>query len=144
MLDGGLTILGYHVLRGGGEGPLEVVAELGALTGFVDEDVVNGQTYRYAVAAYNALGLGAVTETVQATPSADRKCRVVSCPGLPKTLGPLSKNVMTVPTFCQLFQVSASNCTIPTFGKLAPRWYLLQTVTSPFKQVRKAGVEAVR
>lgn len=75
-VDGGTPVTGYRLYRDGAALP----ATLGATdTGFVDDDVVNGQQYRYQVAARNIVGEGARSAEVTATPTAGFTC----CPANP-------------------------------------------------------------
>ena len=56
--DGGSPITGYVVLRGEAPGDLEVIATLGPVFTWTDEDVERGTTYYYSVAAINDVGEG--------------------------------------------------------------------------------------
>ncbi len=69
--DGGWTITGYKVYRGTVSGGEVLVATLGNVTTYVDSAVVNDQTYYYRVSAVNAMGEGASTGSVDATPFAE-------------------------------------------------------------------------
>jgi fibronectin type 3 domain-containing protein len=74
--DGGEPISGYVVLRGNSSDALsELERSLGDLT-YTDRSVVDGVTYFYAIAAVNAVGSGAMSETAQATPQ-----QIRSAPG---------------------------------------------------------------
>ena len=66
--DGGLPVLGYHVLRASDERPMERVATLGNVTGFCDMDVVCGARYWYAVSAFNLRGEGPATAPTDVVP----------------------------------------------------------------------------
>jgi predicted phage tail protein len=67
--DGGSPITGYKVYRGTSEGAETLLATLGNTLTYVDNDVVNGQTYYYRVSAVNALGEGPLTGSVVAKPN---------------------------------------------------------------------------
>ncbi len=57
--DGGSPILGYRIYRGttpGGQGPTPLLTTGAATTTASDTSAVNGTTYYYKVAAYNAVG----------------------------------------------------------------------------------------
>ena len=56
--DGGSVITGYVVLRGETANDLQVVANLGDVTSFIDEGLPRGRTYHYSVAAINDVGQG--------------------------------------------------------------------------------------
>jgi titin len=56
--DGGSPVTGYLVYRGDSAGSMEVVATLGMVTTWTDEDVERGKTYYYSVAALNVAGEG--------------------------------------------------------------------------------------
>ncbi|MCU0799664.1 MAG: fibronectin type III domain-containing protein, partial [Candidatus Thermoplasmatota archaeon] len=56
--DGGSPVTGYVVFRSNGTGALSRFVELGDVLTYLDESVVNGTTYRYAVLALNSVGEG--------------------------------------------------------------------------------------
>ncbi|MCK5253366.1 MAG: fibronectin type III domain-containing protein, partial [Thermoplasmata archaeon] len=56
--DGGTALTGYVVLRGSSADDMEVVATLGVVTSWTDEDAKRGRTYLYSVAALNEHGKG--------------------------------------------------------------------------------------
>jgi hypothetical protein len=67
--DGGSAITGYKVLRGSNVTDLVVIGNTSVTTlNYIDEDVVAGQTYYYAVIAVNNIGNSAVPEPVSAVP----------------------------------------------------------------------------
>jgi hypothetical protein len=66
--DGASAITGYIVLRGDTPEHLAQVALLGNVMVYQDRDVVNMQTYHYAVQAINKAGRGAMSATAEATP----------------------------------------------------------------------------
>jgi hypothetical protein len=59
--DGGSPITGYVIFRSNGTGALSRFVELGDVLTYLDESVVNGSTYRYAVLAVNSVGEGPMT-----------------------------------------------------------------------------------
>jgi fibronectin type 3 domain-containing protein len=65
--SGGLEILGYHIHRAEGSGEMEPVRTLGNVTSFIDEDVVLGTVYSYAVASFTEEGNSTLTPTVTIT-----------------------------------------------------------------------------
>ncbi|HMQ27382.1 MAG TPA: GDSL-type esterase/lipase family protein, partial [Acidimicrobiales bacterium] len=69
--DGGGAITAYRVYRDGVALPTAFSA---AQRSYLDEDVVNGTTYRYAVAAVNGVGEGARSTEAEATPVAGFVC----------------------------------------------------------------------
>jgi fibronectin type 3 domain-containing protein len=69
--DGGWPVTGYKVYRGTAEGAEVLLATLGNVTTYTDSAVANDQTYHYRVSAVNAMGEGASTGSVDATPSAE-------------------------------------------------------------------------
>jgi len=66
---GGSPITGYKVYRGTSESDLTLLASVGAVTTYVDDEVVNDQTYYYKVSAINAVGEGPLSEVEDATPT---------------------------------------------------------------------------
>ncbi|GAH64598.1 unnamed protein product, partial [marine sediment metagenome] len=62
--DGALAISGYAIKRGLSLDSLRKIVDLGDVTSFVDDSVVMGQTYHYALAAINEAGTGPYTEPV--------------------------------------------------------------------------------
>jgi titin len=68
-LDGGRPILGYRILRGDSGGPPEIIAERGLITDFMDEGLINGVSYQYAISAFNNVGEGMPTEFIDVTPA---------------------------------------------------------------------------
>jgi len=67
---GGASITGYRVYRGTSSGSVSVVAELDNVLGYNDTGLANGETYRYQVAAVNAVGEGPRSVEVTVVPSA--------------------------------------------------------------------------
>ncbi|MCK5414589.1 MAG: fibronectin type III domain-containing protein, partial [Thermoplasmata archaeon] len=66
-MDGGSPVTSYTVYKGGSSGDLVEIARMGMLFSFVDYDVEEGSTYRYAVAAENAAGVGEMSRVVKVT-----------------------------------------------------------------------------
>lgn len=66
-MDGGSPVTSYTVYKGGSSGDLVEIARMGMLFTFVDYDVEEGSTYRYAVAAENAAGVGEMSRVVKVT-----------------------------------------------------------------------------
>ncbi len=77
-------VLGYSVHRGGSPGSLDLYGQPGNVTEFNDTSVTNWQTYYYSVAAYDAIGVGTMSNTVNATPGA--------LPGQPENLTAYKSN----------------------------------------------------
>lgn len=71
VADGGSAVTGYRLYRNGVAVPAAFTA---AQRSYLDEDVVNGTTYRYAVAALNVVGEGARSAETEATPVAGFVC----------------------------------------------------------------------
>jgi len=67
--DGASPLLGYVLLRGPSLADLKEAAQLGLVMVYRDTEVMNGQTYHYAVVAVNAAGRGELSGIVSATPS---------------------------------------------------------------------------
>jgi hypothetical protein len=67
--DGGSPILEYRVYRDGGETPVHTTPD-GTTTSWTDSGVTNGQTYAYVVRAVNETGVGLLSGSVDATPTA--------------------------------------------------------------------------
>ena len=82
--DGGSAITGYHVYQGASPTGTAWVAatDAGTLT-YAATGLTNGQTYHFNVTAANALGQGATTPTVSATPLAtpDPPTALLATPG---------------------------------------------------------------
>lgn len=74
LADGGSPITNYKVYRGDSSGSLVLWSTLGNVLTYLDFNVVNGQTYYYAISAVNAVGEGPhsieVSETPASLPSA--------------------------------------------------------------------------
>ncbi|MCK5252571.1 MAG: fibronectin type III domain-containing protein, partial [Thermoplasmata archaeon] len=68
--SGGSAIVGYRILRGTDPGSLELMTQLGwSEISYIDDQVVNGVAYYYAVLAYSALGEGLLSNIIDRTPS---------------------------------------------------------------------------
>lgn len=67
---GGVEVTGYRVYRGEAGRSQALFATLGVVFSFADSAVTNGRTYYYAVSAVNAVGEGAWSHVVSATPIA--------------------------------------------------------------------------
>jgi hypothetical protein len=68
--DGGSPITAYEVYRGDAAGTATLLTTVPGSLEYLDSSVTNGQTYFYEVAAVNAVGLGARSGEVSATPQA--------------------------------------------------------------------------
>jgi fibronectin type 3 domain-containing protein len=79
--DGGNVITGYKVYRGTAAGAGTLLATLGSELSYTDDEVINGQTYYYSVSAVTAIGEGARTEELPATPAA-----AATVPSVPQSL----------------------------------------------------------
>lgn len=79
--NGGSVLTNYAIYRGTNPGSRFLLAEIGDVIQYVDIGLANGQTYYYAVAAENAVGEGAASDGVAATPTA-----VFTVPGPPVRL----------------------------------------------------------
>jgi len=66
--DGGAAITGYKVYRGTIAGGGTLLVTLGDVRTYFDSGLINGRTYYYQVSAMNALGEGARSNEVSATP----------------------------------------------------------------------------
>lgn len=80
--NGGSTITGYQISRGLSPGAETPYATVGAVSSFADAAVSAGTAYYYTVAATNAVGTGAGSGEVSATPTT-----VPSAPTLTATAG---------------------------------------------------------
>jgi parallel beta-helix repeat protein len=67
--DGGSPITHYEIYRGDAPGVDVFLVEIGNLSYYNDTTVTNGNTYYYKVSAKNAIGEGAQSNEVDATPS---------------------------------------------------------------------------
>ena len=67
--SGGSSVTGYRVYRGTTSGGETLVASLADQTTFADSAVENGTTYYYVVSALNAVGEGATSNELAATPA---------------------------------------------------------------------------
>ncbi len=65
---GGAPVLGYSIFRGSSADSLEHLVSPDNVTSYNDTDVVNGETYHYAVSCINARGSGPLTPVVSVTP----------------------------------------------------------------------------
>ncbi|MCK5252376.1 MAG: fibronectin type III domain-containing protein, partial [Thermoplasmata archaeon] len=63
-----LSIRGYRVYRGTTEDNLELLVTLPGFSSYTDTSVTNGQTYYYAVTAFNVHGESNLTDVIEATP----------------------------------------------------------------------------
>jgi hypothetical protein len=68
--DGGSDIIGYRIYRGIVEDELGILEDVTEML-YTDTGLANGQTYYYAVSAFNAEGEGEKTEILSATPEAE-------------------------------------------------------------------------
>jgi fibronectin type 3 domain-containing protein len=68
--DGGSDVLKYRILRGVSDQNLEQIHYLEEGTSYTDEGLENGQTFFYAVGAFNEVGNGPLTAVVGVTPLA--------------------------------------------------------------------------
>jgi titin len=68
--DGGSAITNYRIYRSTATGQETELARIGNVTTFVDTNLTNGTRYFYKVAAENAVGVGAQSGEVSATPVA--------------------------------------------------------------------------
>ena len=85
--NGGSAITGYKIYRGTTSGSLALLDTIGTNTSYVAAGLTNGETYYFQVRAVNAVGDGALTTEVSATPTA-----LVSSPGSPQSLTPTAGN----------------------------------------------------
>jgi fibronectin type 3 domain-containing protein len=67
--DGGASIIGYKLYRGGSSGGESLLATLGTVLTYIDSSVINGATYYYKVSALNSVGEGPQSIEVSATPA---------------------------------------------------------------------------
>jgi hypothetical protein len=79
--NGGSPITGYRVYRGLDVGNLTVIADVGDVRSFVDQNVTNGVTYIYRVSALNAIGEGSPSLPADATPDGEPPVTVASLSG---------------------------------------------------------------
>jgi fibronectin type 3 domain-containing protein len=68
--DGGLPIDAYRVYRGSSPANLTFRASLAAVFEFIDNGVTNGETYYYAVSAFNGRAEGPLSDPQSAVPAA--------------------------------------------------------------------------
>jgi hypothetical protein len=79
--DGGSSITGYIIMRGSSPDDLTRLSQVSNLLTYVDDKVMNGETYHYAVAAVNDVDEGPLTTSVDTTP-----VRQPTVPGLVRLL----------------------------------------------------------
>ena len=79
--NGGSAITGYNVWRGTTSGGETQVATLANVMSFIDTGRTNGTTYFYRVTARNAVGEGAPSNELSATPVAPPDSSAPSKPG---------------------------------------------------------------
>jgi fibronectin type 3 domain-containing protein len=82
LILGQPPIAGYKVYRGPSSGSLSLLADLGDLTEYDDDEIVMGQVYYYKVSAVNSAGEGALSNEVMvitgSVPSAPRNLNAVA------------------------------------------------------------------
>ena len=67
--DGGFPLLGYRLYRGSTSGSLQPLISFTMYTEtYTDMGLINGQTYFYALRAFNSLGNGTLTRVLEAVP----------------------------------------------------------------------------
>ena len=66
--DGGAPVLGYIIMKASGEKDLVQYRVAAGNSSFTDDDVINGQAYRYTISAENLMGEGLPSSSVSATP----------------------------------------------------------------------------
>ena len=66
--DGGASITSYRVYRGTSSGSEALLATVGAVLGYTDTGLINGQTYYYQASAVNSVGEGNRSSEVSAVP----------------------------------------------------------------------------
>ena len=71
LSDGGSKVTGYIVFRGATVDDLHELCSVGPILEFVDDDVEEGSSYHYAVAAENVAGTGERTDTFSITMEID-------------------------------------------------------------------------
>ena len=69
LSDGGSPITNYRIHRGSFSGGETFLVEIGNVLTYADMGVTNGQTYYYKVSAKSALGEGALSAEMSATPA---------------------------------------------------------------------------
>ncbi len=79
--NGGSPITGYKIYRGTAAGGETLLATVGNVLSYQDAAVNNGITYYYRVSAVNAIGEGAMSNEVSATPAA-----AATAPSAPRDL----------------------------------------------------------
>jgi titin len=68
--DGGMPVLEYRIFKGIVSTPLKLLASVDATeTSYVDDQVINGHRYRYAVMAVSVVGEGGLSDPVDVTPA---------------------------------------------------------------------------
>ena len=88
--DGNSPVMGYTVYRGPSPVALTSIAGVGAKSFFVDTGLINGQTYYYAVSAWNAAGEeGPMSESVGAIPMNELPSCTISTPDSGETISGL-------------------------------------------------------
>ncbi len=80
--DGGSPITCYKVFRGQGPGEESYLASVDASLGneYIDDSVINGNTYYYSLRALNDIGEGPMSNDVNATPLAELGLDIMATP----------------------------------------------------------------
>jgi hypothetical protein len=84
--NGGSQITNYIIYRGTSYGSVVFLIEIGSILSYNDTDVENSVTYTYRVSAKNAVGEGAWSDAVNATPLNQLPSCVISSPLIGETV----------------------------------------------------------
>jgi fibronectin type 3 domain-containing protein len=134
--DGGNAITGYKVYRGTAAGAGTLLATLGSGLFYTDGEVINGQTYYYSVSAVTAIGEGARTEELPATPAA-----AATVPSSPQSLVAVEGNAQVTLTWAAPSSNGGSAITNYTiFRGTAPGEGTLLVTTGDVLTYTDAGV----
>jgi len=68
--DGYRPVIAYSIYRGTDPGSLSKVASVGNVTSYLDNGIINGWKYCYAVSASNGVGEGVLSDVANVTPGA--------------------------------------------------------------------------
>ncbi len=109
LSNGGSAITSYTIYRGVSSGTESLITTLGAVLSYNDTTVTNGQEYYYRVGAVNALGEGALSDEITATPGA-----TPSLPAAPRNLQAIAGDNQVILSWS--VPISNGNSPITNYG----------------------------
>ena len=115
--NGGSAIVGYRVYRSTTSGAETLLWTLGNVSSFTDTNAFNGTRYYYKVTARNAVGDGAFSNEVSATPSSSATTTTTTLPPTTTTTRPPTTTT-TIPVIKPVVTLTKINGTVVQF----PYW----------------------